>query len=144
MARKLTSKGLETFSSCLLYTCETVCHDNGHSQVKLHRPWHKPFISLARQRNLAVVHLCKLTLTELPTPRTCSPRLITSHCQGRALSPSLTWGAVRGRNARVSQQNQALVSQGGTPWSCRTAGHNGGGNHGEPRQQRDSLGYTCV
>ena len=26
MARKLTSKGLETFSSCLLYTCETAYH----------------------------------------------------------------------------------------------------------------------
>ena len=27
MARKLTSKGLETFSSCLLYTCATVCYN---------------------------------------------------------------------------------------------------------------------
>ena len=30
MTLKLTSKGLETFSSCLLYTCETVYYNNLH------------------------------------------------------------------------------------------------------------------
>ena len=30
MARKLTSTGLETFSSCLLYTCETAYYNSDH------------------------------------------------------------------------------------------------------------------